>query len=122
VGITAVGLGAVSMITGIVASFETKRAGNDLIPVRQQRPTPADVCVPGFQPQPSTGFTQAELTAVCNRGRAFVTVQVIAYPLVPLFVGAGGFFLASRPRKRPTVTVVPTLGPGHASMSVGARF
>jgi hypothetical protein len=114
-GITGIGVAAAGLVLGVLGTIEVGRVNAAVEPARAAVKPDTDVCAPAFA-------REHGITAACTKGQTYQLVQIIAFPAAAVFGGLGIFFLATRRPAAATVTVVPALGPGHATLDVIGRF
>jgi hypothetical protein len=125
-GITAIGVGAAFLATGIISGIEVTGVNNEptLMSYRVMLgPGASNVCADAA---PGGAFPNAGVASLCAKGTTFQTLQFVSYPLAAVFAGVGSYLVVTHTRpSKPAATnlvVVPTVGPRFAGMGASLRF
>ena len=92
-GAGALALGVVAGVTGIVSSVQVNDVVNNprYTSFRQANPQSSDVC--GLAASPTHGAP--DVASLCNTGKTFQAMQIVAYPLAAVAAGVGVYLLAT---------------------------
>jgi hypothetical protein len=121
-GSTLVGLSAVSLVTGIVATTQVISAINTVNAKRLtiSEPNSFDWCSPA-------NAAPNGLSSACANGSTFQIVEIVAYPLAAASLGVGIYLLVTHSRQpvKPAaarLVVVPSAGPRYTGLEASLRF
>jgi hypothetical protein len=126
-GYGALGLGVVSGVVGLVSSLQVNGVltNDQYHSYRTKQPTSPDRCADaagmGMFPSPN-----ADIVALCNKGKTFQTMQIVFYPVAAIAGGLGIYLIAtsgkSAPAPKTGFNIDPQIGPGGGKLDLSYKW